>query len=610
MNATTLLVVVAMTCFSLVASAVGPRFSAHTPSSNVIVAQAAQATAPSTATVSTSTSDNTKTESPNTPEVTSQDSPTTFKVNVRLVQVRVVVRDARGKIIGTLKKDDFKLSDDGKPQVITKFDVERPGQRVAEAEKSSESSRASTNPTSGGSALSALPERYIAYLFDDIHLANTNLLAVRNAALKNLTTLQPSDRAAIFTTSGQNELDFTEDQNKLREALNHLTTHPISEGTVNDCPKVTYYIADRIQNEYDQRALEAVTRDALVCAFGGDPKFEKMAERLATQAASRCFVTGDTETHLALGSLKDVIRRLAAAPGQRSIILVSPGFITPQREYDVEEIIDRAVRADVTVSALDARGLYALVPGGDASEHGIPDPTAAAIEVPYQSDSASADSDIMAQLADSTGGSFFHDNNDLAGGFSQLASTPEYSYVLGFSPQNLKTEAHFHKLKIVLNTNEKYSLQARRGYFASKQLPDSAQQAKQEIEDAVFSQEEVHELPIDLSTQFFKPSDTEAKLTVLAHVDVKQLHFQKADGRNNDDLTIVSVIFDRNGNFVAGIQKTLQLHLKDETLADKLGAGLNVKNNFDLKPGGYLVRLVVRDTQGQMSAENGVVEVP
>jgi hypothetical protein len=113
-----------------------------------------------------------------------------------------------------------------------------------------------------------------------------------------------------------------------------------------------------------------------------------------------------------------------------------------------------------------------------------------------------------------------------------------------------------------------------------------------------------------LHTQFFKLSDTDAKLTVLAHVDVNQLHFQKENGRNNDDLTIVSVIFDRNGNYVTGIEKTLQLHLKDDTLASKLGSGLSLKSNFDLRPGGYLVRLVVRDAQGQMAAENGAVEIP
>jgi hypothetical protein len=190
-----------------------------------------------------------------------------------------------------------------------------------------------------------------------------------------------------------------------------------------------------------------------------------------------------------------------------------------------------------------------------------------------------------------------------------VASTPEFYFVLAFSPQNLKLNGHFHNLKVTLKMPQRYSIQARRGYFAPKQLNGPEQEAKQEIEDALFSQEELHDLPIDLHTQFFKPSDTQAKLTVLAHVDVKQLHFRKADGRNNNDLTIVSGIFDRNGNLVEGNEKILQMRLKDETLS-RMGQGVSVKTNFDVKPGSYLVRLVVRDTEGQIAAENGAIQIP
>lgn len=544
----------------------------------------------------------------NAPEMTSQDSAVTFQVHVRLVEVRVVVRDAKGTAIGTLHKEDFKLFDNGKLQVISKFDVEKPGQRVAEAEKSSESSSAPTNITSGNSSAPALPERYIAYLFDDVHLAWSDLIPVREAAQKHLATLQTTDRAAIFTTSGQNQLDFTADQNKLREALNHLRTHV---STTYQCPKMTYYMADRILKEKDDGTAAAVAiADALVCAFGGNPRFGRAAENLVKVAASQGVATGDMETRLALASLKNVIGRLAAAPGQRSVILVSPGFITPEREYDVDEIIDRAVRANVTVSALDARGLYVLPLGGDASERGTANPSATAIEVQYQTAAASANADVMAELADSTGGTFFHNNNDLLEGFRRLASAPEYYYVLGFSPQNLKTDGRFHKLKVVLNTDEKYSLQARRGYFAPKQLLDSDQQAKQEIEDAVFSQEEMRDLPVALHTQFFKPSDDQAKLTVLAHIDIRHLNFRKAEGRNDNNLTIVSGIFDGNGHFVTANEKVIQMRLKDETLASRLGSGVSVKSDFDLKPGSYLVRLVVRDEHGQIAAESGAVRIP
>jgi hypothetical protein len=213
-------------------------------------------------------------------------------------------------------------------------------------------------------------------------------------------------------------------------------------------------------------------------------------------------------------------------------------------------------------------------------------------------------------LADGTGGVFFHNNNDLDEGFRRVAEAPAYSYVLAFAPQKLKLDGSFHSLKVTLKNPQKLSLQARRGYYAPKNFASPEEQAKQDIEDAMFSQDELHNLPVRLHTQFFKASDDNAKLIVLAHVDVKQLHFRKVEGRNDNILTCVSGLFNRNGNFLQAVAKTVTMHWKDETLEHKLGSGITLKTSFDVKPGSYLVRLVVRDAEGQlMSAENGTVEI-
>ena len=130
------------------------------------------------------------------------------------------------------------------------------------------------------------------------------------------------------------------------------------------------------------------------------------------------------------------------------------------------------------------------------------------------------------------------------------------------------------------------------------------------IQDAVFSQEQLSEIPVQLHTQFFKPDEDDAKLSVLVHMDVRHFHFRKADGRNNDDVTVVSAIFDRNGNFISGTQKVVQMHLKDETLESRVNSGVTLKSSFDVKPGRYIVRLVVRDADGQLAAQSSAVEIP
>ncbi len=143
-------------------------------------------------------------------------------------------------------------------------------------------------------------------------------------------------------------------------------------------------------------------------------------------------------------------------------------------------------------------------------------------------------------------------------------------------------------------------MQARKGYYAPKHAESVAEQAKSDINDAVFSQEERKDMPVELQTKFFKTSDEAAKLAVLVKVDVRHLRYRKVDGRNRNDLTIVSALFDRNGNFIQGDQKTLEMRLTDETLEKKLNSGVTLRANFDVKPGSYLVRCVVRDNDGEL----------
>ena len=101
-----------------------------------------------------------------------------------------------------------------------------------------------------------------------------------------------------------------------------------------------------------------------------------------------------------------------------------------------------------------------------------------------------------------------------------------------------------------------------------------------------------------------------AQQTVIK-VDVKRLKFRKEADRNCNELTVVAGLFDRNGVYATGIQKKLEMRLKDETVEKRLDAGLTLRSSFDVKPGTYSVRLVVRDMEGQqMSAQNSAVEIP
>lgn len=557
----------------------------------------------------------------NAAELTSHDAPATFSTKVNLVMVPVVVRDSKGTAIGTLQKEDFQLFDKGKPQIIARFSVEKAGESAIPAAIADDASLPDSTGTPQKPA-SPIAQRFVAYMFDDVHTTNADLMVARKAADRHLAEKwDATTRAAIFTTSGQGNVDFTDDRSKLHEALMRLMAHPSLSGPSEECPDISYYWADQIFNKQNQTALQAaITMTMGNCTpapANNSQQAIQEAIQLATNAAqstaSQIVSKGERDTRLAFVTLENAIRRLAAAPGERTLIFVSGGFFfADDLRWEESQIMDRAIRANVRISSLNARGLYALVPGGDAS---TPTPfggTAVLNAVQqYQQESALVEEGILAELAAATGGRYFHNDNGLKEGFDLIASPPEFTYLLGFSPQNLKFDGAYHALKVKLVTARGLDVQARRGYYAPRQSPNPEEDAKREIQEAMFSRDELQDIPVDLHMQFFKLSDVSAKVAVLARVNLRGLHFRKADGRNNDDLLIVSGVFDRNGNFITGQQKTLQMHLLDTTLEKLLNSGVTVRTNFDVPPGSYVVRLVVRDSEGRtMAARNGVVEIP
>ncbi len=543
-------------------------------------------------------------------EVSSHDTPTTFKVRVNLVLIRVVVRDSHGKLVPNLKKEDFQLYDNRKLQNISSFGVETPETRAAATIVSSPEPGSPAAADSAGSKAAALPQRFVSMIFDDVHFSMQDAVFIRDSASRFFGALAASDRVSLRATSGQITQDFTSDHEKLSSALLGIVPRPLAFHSSTNCPDLNYYQADLIVNKNDPQALAVAAQETIACTPGGNLP-PAVAQAMAQAAASQAVSAGDSETEYVYRHLEEAIRRLASMPGQRVLVLVSPGFITTTLQSEASEIVDRATRGNIVINTIDARGLYTPDLIGDIADPPRTIFSGSGFKATYSVAAQSAQDDVMAQLADGTGGKFFHNRNDVDEAMRQAGAAPAFSYLLGFSPQNLKIDGHFHTLKVSLTSKEKLDIQARHGYFAPRTLADPAEATKQEIQEALFSQEEIHDLPVDFQTQFFKKDEAQARLAVLTHFDLKGIHFRKGQGRNNDQLTIVTGIFDENGNMVTGGQKVVDMKLRDTTYDRLSRAGFTVKSSFDLKPGTYLVRLVVRDAEGaQMAARNGAVVIP
>src|SRR6201987_2062893 len=547
-----------------------------------------------------------------TQEMNTRDSSTPFSVRVNLVPIRVVVRDAHGLAVPNLPQADFRVFEDGKLQLISHFSVETPAPTAQPLPETSSSHLAESKKAP---AALVRPSRFVALLFDDVHLQFGELARIRNVADDYVkSSFQPPDRFAIFTISGQSQTDFTDDRAKLHEALQGVQPRPVTAGSatgIGECPSINYSQADLIVNQHDLQAITVATNDALACQFGGNQQYLSAAQGVAQGMALHILSTADVQTQYSFQLLKEIVRRMTAVSGQRLIVLMSPGFLIPNREYDLSEVIDNAARSNVTISTLDVRRLYTVDALPDVSAQPTGDPPLSGFHTYYRLQQESRQSDVLWSVANGTGGQAFANSNDLTAVFRRLVAAPETSYLIGFVPQNLKYDGRFHSLKLALTSKEKYSIQARSGFYAPKKVETPADAVKQEIEEAVLSQEEQHGLPIQLHTQYYKVDATDAKLAILAHVDIGRIRFDKLDGRNKNDLTIVAALFDRNGNFVTATEKVLEMRLRDTTLERLSHTGVTVKTSFDVKPGAYLVRLMVRDSQAaQLPAETCVVDIP
>src|ERR1035438_6896708 len=538
-------------------------------------------------------------------EMATHDEPAMFKARVNLVMVPVVVRDRKGNAVGTFKQEDFQLFDKGKPQFIARFSVEKVAGRLNKAGAAAPPPSPDKPPEDKPAV--DLPDRFIAYLFDDVHMKFGDLVPSRDAAGRHIdNALRSTDRAAIYTTSGQTIQDFTDDKALVQEAVAKRRIRPVPGQGLRKCPNMTYYMADQIVNKNDSIVLDAAARDAQACL--SLPNIQP-AVQIAQQAAQSELPLGDHETRIAMGVIRELVRRMAAMPGQRSIILVSGGFITlAEHATEKSEIMDRAIRANVLINSLDARGLYTDTP--DITRQG----TNAVTEMVLQRmerETSRAQADVMAELAAGTGATFVQNTNDLDAGFARLATAPEYYYLLAFSPQNLKMDGSFHAMKVTLKNVKDVAISARTGYYAPRHSENAIETAKREIEEALFSRDEMDDIPVELHTQFFKSGENTARVSLIVKVDVKHLKFRKEADRNCNELTIVAGLFDRNGVYASGNQKKIEMRLKDETVEKRLDGGLTIRSSFDVKPGTYSVRLVVRDAEGQlMSARNSAVEIP
>jgi len=521
-----------------------------------------------------------------------------LKAETRLVEVGVVVRDSRNRSVGGLTRGDFVVEEGGKPREISAFTAETATQPAAAPTIRQPASA----PTPLTPPASTPPARFLGLLFDDLSMGPGDLIPARKAAKEFLTHgVSPSDVVSIFFITKGQILPFTSDITKLNDALDHLnvaTRNP----ALPTCPNLTAYESYVIANNQDPTLLPIKIAEAYQC--GLCQRNDRTCPETVVSLAMRTWGEVKHNSVMSLSSIGSIVDYMATLPGKRVLVMASSGFLSGTLEHEREDIVNHALRGDVVINSLDAKGLYTQ--DMDMPVGGMPIRSRIARQsqgIRPQSES----NDTMAILSASTGGLFFHNNNDLDLGLRELGLLPEYSYSLAFAPPGAP-DGKYHTLKIRLKQSRGYEVQARPGYFAAV-TPAGQPQTERRIDQEMLSAEALEEVPLTFSTEPATTPPGEPGVHVVLNLDVAHLQLVNRSGMRTEQLTVIAALFDADGNFVTGKECEIDFKMKDDTF-NKLSSGTTAGLTLHALPGKYRLRGVAREAnQGKYTASSQPVEV-
>jgi VWFA-related protein len=507
--------------------------------------------------------------------------PPTIAVQSNLVELGATVKDSHGKFASGLQVSDFEVLDNRIPQAIQGFSEQR----------TANGPDATHNAAPGGSASAAANAprpRSLALFFDDTHPEPYGLMKAKEAAKKLISTdLQPDDRMGIFTGSGTVTLDFTSDPKVVLEALARVQQHPhLGAFGLGECPRLDPFQAYVIANHLDVTTKQAAVAE--VCACLGTKEACTAAPVHVQDMADVLWNEFKHDSSDVLDVLEVVVRHLAAAPGNRILVIVSPGFGTLGMENRTSAIVEAALRSHIVINSLDSMGLVASR-------------QSATRQVLL--------SGLMSDVSAATGGQFIENSNDFVGNLHKLAGPPDVSYLMAFSPAK-DPDGNYHELNVRLKNHPGFHIQSRPGYFATI-LAKPPETIQQRIDREVLSAETREELPATVHVSSANTASGLITIDVNVNVDANRLKFVAQDDRQVQQLTFVTVLEDGEGHLIAGKQAVMDLSLLPATLADMQAKGIKAGMTLTAPKGSYHVREIIREVvEDHMTISNIRVAVP
>ena len=516
--------------------------------------------------------------------------PPLFRGGTELVLVNLVARDKSGAFVRGLTKDDFLVLEDGRPQTIERAEFEQldraPASEAspppilgatrgsaAPAERSEAPQEASAPPAARNTAsqkpseaTGAFRDRRLVVLFFDLSSMQPEELTRVVAAARTYTgQLTPADLVAVvsLSTTWRVLQDFTADRARLDRVVGQLDPNGglgFEEGSTGDADGTSDNGAAFTPDETE------------VNIFNTDRRLE------------------------ALRALADA---LGGIEERKSVVYFSSGMSQTglENRVQIRAVIDHAVRANVAIYAADARGLQAMVPGGEAQMASVRGNQAfTGQSMSNQYDRMAGSQDTLTTLSEDTGGRAFLDSSDLGRVFKRVVEDTSVYYVLGYSSTNTMKDGKYRHITVQVK-RPGVSLEYRAGYYAPRDFAHSKHEDReQQLMDALQAELPPIDLHVYVAAAYLRKADTRFYVPVSVVVPGSDVPFSRAAREDRATLDVLGVVLDEARRPVGRIRDTVKLRL--EGTSEVRRKTIQYQTAFELPPGTYRLRVAVRENEG------------
>ena len=520
--------------------------------------------------------------------VVAQQAPqATFRTTTRLIVQTVSVKDKDGNPVEGLTASDFAITEDGEPQDIAFVEFQRLQSAPAEPAAPRAPTVVPPVPPPGVPAVISTPpgggiryqdRRLVVLYFDTAAMTpGDSLRAYVNARKYVESQMTPSDLVAIMEFKGgavRVRQDFTDDRARLREVIQVMIYGEDQDGDgVPDYPE-------------------------LGTAFGQD------------DAEFNIF-----NTDRQLSALQTAIAMLRPLPEQKSLVYFASQIRLngTDNQAQLRATVNAAIRANVTLNPIDARGLVATAPLGDATQRspgGLGMFTGALAQNVVMNQQRSQDT--LYALAKDTGGKAMFDYNDLSSGIVQAANALTSYYILGYYSTHAATDGKFRRVKVALTGSRDADLSYRQGYFAEKSFASfNAAEKERQLEDALMLEDPVTEIPIAMEVNYFQLNRAEYFVPVAVKIPGSELALARRRGASRTLIDFIGEVKDNNGYTQQNVRDKLDIKLTDDVASQFASRPIQYETGFTLLPGKYVIKLLARDSEtGRMGTYQTAFTIP